>query len=186
MLRVTSLLLATVLAGTMPAGAPLQHRTLRVGVLTRRYDLVVPVHVDVHPALVIVLHGLGSTANDMERYVRFEAASGNSAVVVYPQGIRRRWNDARGTDIKGPDDIAFLRAIVTTIQARYHIDANRVFLTGMSNGGMMTLTAACEMPQITAVAAVVASLPASLQKTCAPQHPVSLFLIVGDADPIVP
>lgn len=72
------------------------------------------------------------------------------------------------------------------MERTYRVDPHRVYIAGFSNGGAMALTAACELPGIRAVAAVSEDLPASLQNTCRPQRPLSVFVIDGTDDPIVP
>jgi polyhydroxybutyrate depolymerase len=159
--------------------------TMVSGGKRRSYELYDPPHRTAHPALVLVLHGGGSTAEGMRRYVKFERASGNGAVVIYPQGVRNHWNDARGS-YPGAEDLTFLHDLVVHAERTYHTDPRRVFLTGISNGGVMSLTAACEMREVTAVAVVAANLPVSLQDSCKPAHPVSVLVINGTDDPINP
>lgn len=164
---------------------PLPVETVEADGVVRSFELVVPPQPAAHPALVVVLHGGGSSAAAMRRYVHFEDASRDAALVAYPRGIRRHWNDARG-GYPGPDDVAFLRALIVKVQARYRTDPARVDLAGISNGGVMALTAACRGLDVAAVAAVSANLPPSSQRACKPAHPVSVILVDGTADPIIP
>ncbi len=43
------------------------------------------------------------------------------------------------------DDIAYFREMVATLIVKYQIDPKRVYITGWSNGGKMTLRAVCEL-----------------------------------------
>jgi len=68
--------------------------------------------------------------------------------------------------------------------ATHHIDRHRVYVTGMSNGAMMSYTLACELSdRITAIAPVAGDLPAV---PCRPARPISVLAINGTADPLVP
>jgi polyhydroxybutyrate depolymerase len=158
---------------------------LSAGGVQRSYYAYVPPKPTAHPALVLVLHGGGATSQGQARYDRFADVVGNDAIVVYPQGIDRHWNDARDA-YAGVDDTAFLSTLIRKMESRYAIDPRRVYVAGISNGGMMALTAACVIPGIAAVAAVSANLPAPLQNACKPKDPVAVMLIDGTADPLVP
>jgi polyhydroxybutyrate depolymerase len=68
------------------------------------------------------------------------------------------------------------------------IDAEEVFVAGLSNGGHMALRLALEAPDFVAgVAAIAASLPAASNSECTPSgKAVPVLLLNGDADPISP
>lgn len=137
------------------------------------------------PALVLMLHGHGGTGDGMRRYKDFAIASGDGAVVVYPDGVNHGWNDGRD-DRNTADDIGFLHALIAKVQSQYHTDAKRVYVAGMSNGAMMGLRVACQMNEVTAVAAVAGGMPVRWKSDCRPAHPVSVLAIEGTADPLVP
>jgi polyhydroxybutyrate depolymerase len=99
----------------------------------------------------------------------------------------RGWNDCR-TDAPGnpkTDDVGFVRTVIEKIQRDYAIDPARIYVMGMSNGGMMTFHLAIEIePRIAAFAAVCASM--ADRGICPdPEHAVSTLLIDGTADPLV-
>ena len=65
------------------------------------------------------------------------------------------------------------------------VDPQRVFATGVSNGGSMVALAACELSsRITAIASVSGDY--SRQPPCRPARPVSVLEIHGTADQVVP
>jgi polyhydroxybutyrate depolymerase len=71
------------------------------------------------------------------------------------------------------------------ITEHYPIDPGRVFVTGMSNGGKMSLRLACEKADIFGAAApVIAAMPADLR--CEPAEPISILVMNGTSDPLVP
>lgn len=178
-----AILLAIACAARGAAGGTTQHVT--AGGLDRTYLVEVPPDLAPKPALLIMLHGHGGSGAQMQRYKDIGAVTGNAAVILFPDGIDRGWSDGR-TQRQGADDIAFVRALIARAQAQYHTDPKRVYVAGMSNGAMMALRIACQMPEVAAVAAVAGGLPVQWKDDCDPGHPISVFGIDGTADPIVP
>ncbi|MBK9457533.1 MAG: hypothetical protein IPO24_19130 [Bacteroidetes bacterium] len=98
----------------------------------------------------------------------------------------RYWNifGAPGT---GVDDVAFLSALIDSLDAEYNIDLNRVYSTGMSNGGFMSHALACELSnRIAAIASVTGSIDKDRMPFCDPQHNTPVMQIHGTADETVP
>ncbi len=149
--------------------------------------------------LVLVLHGGRGKAKGM-RWVtrgRWDAlADERGFTVVYPQGLGKSWNDGR-TDGLGyatrhkVDDVGFLRALIQRLVRERGVDARRVFVAGISNGGFMAQRMACEAAgtgpgSVAGVVSVTAQLSVSLHGTCRPAAPVAVALVNGSADPLVP
>ncbi|MBK6993806.1 MAG: T9SS type A sorting domain-containing protein [Lewinellaceae bacterium] len=83
--------------------------------------------------------------------------------------------------------MGFIRDLLDTLQATYNIDANRVYSTGMSNGGFMSYSLACELnDRIAAIASVTGSMIQSKLNACNPARPVPVMEIHGTADNTVP
>jgi polyhydroxybutyrate depolymerase len=159
--------------------------TLQVGTHDRHYELFVPSDTPNQP-LVIVLHGHGGTGKQMERFSKFDrVAAREQFVVAYPDGIGRGWNDGRTGVNGGADDVAFVAALIDEIAADHAIDRSRVYVTGASNGGMMTYRIGCELSdRVAAIAPVIGNLPDEL--ACTPKEPLSVLAINGTDDPLVP
>jgi polyhydroxybutyrate depolymerase len=166
----------------------LEAHTMQSGGLTRTFLAYTPA--ERGRPLVIALHGHGGDGAGQA------ALSGLLAIgqrerftLVLPDGVERGWHDAREVGVvaeRGVDDLGFLRAIITEHVAR-GADASRVFITGMSNGGFMALTAACTMADVVrAVASVAGGMAPALVANCAPSRPVAVLTVMGDADPVVP
>ena len=143
--------------------------------------------------LVIVLHGGGGNMNQVERFTGFTTyAKIEKFIVAYPQGLYTQWNDGREifqsrTHRKKTDDTGFISKMIDAIGGKYNIDKGRVYVAGISNGGFMALRLACELShKITAVAAVTATMNKYLGKTCVLKSPVSVLIINGTDDPLVP
>lgn len=186
---------AAALLPAPPASAEMQRRTLFLGDTMRDYLLFVP---DPRPSpesgipLVVALDGGGAVADMMLVYSRFnEVAAREGFAVAYPYGMNRWWNDGRlieGRTETDADDVGFIRALVADVDARVTpLDRRRIFATGISNGGFMSLRLACEAADLfAAVAPVAATMPAELGMGCRPSRPVSVIMIHGTADRQVP
>lgn len=81
-----------------------------------------------------------------------------------------------------PDDVAFLRHLVSDIETRWCIDPRRVYVTGFSRGARMTSWLACKAPDLFAAFAPVSGV----RMPCAPDRPVSVLAIHGTADDVLP
>ena len=77
--------------------------------------------------------------------------------------------------------------MIDSISADYSIDPNRVYSTGMSNGGYMSFLLACQLSsKIAAIASVAGSMTPQMYNACNPQHPTPVLQVHGDADGTVP
>ncbi|HKT58985.1 MAG TPA: PHB depolymerase family esterase [Gemmatimonadales bacterium] len=174
-------------SGMAPAGEP---RTLLVNGEARRYYLHLPPgwRPDRPSALVLVFHAGGGRARDIAPHTGFSnLADREGFVVVYPQGLRGRWNDGRGFATATHDDVGFVRALLDTLGRGLAIDPRRVYATGISNGAMFAYRLACELPgTFAAVAPVAGALPAELVTVCNHVAPVSVLAFQGTADPLMP
>src|SRR5581483_11689868 len=116
-------------------------------------------------------------------YTNFNAlASRENFAVAYPRGTNLWWNDGRLINGRGEtdsDDVGFVRALIADIDANVvRLDRRRLFATGISNGGFMSLRLACEASDLfTAIAAVGATMPAEMGARCRPAKPVAAMLI---------
>lgn len=137
--------------------------------------------------LVLAFHGYGSQGKDLANGSGFnETAERKGFVVVYPDGIERRWNPLNKF-LTGVDDVGFVPALIAHMKRVRAIDSRRVYATGVSNGGFLVQRLACESSSpIAAFASVVATLPSQLQGSCNPQTPVPILMINGTDDRKVP
>ena len=184
-LLLVGLVLLTASAVTLAASVS---ETLKSGGDLRNYWLVRPEGIEkTKPApLLMVLHGSAGSGEDMMTVTQrgFERlADKEKFVVVYPDALERRWNDQGGT----VDDVGFLLAIVDKLVADGLVDKNRVYVAGISNGGMMAQRLACEQAdRIAGIATVAGGLPTGLTGTCKPARALPVLVIHGTEDPIVP
>ena len=143
--------------------------------------------------LVIVLHGGGGRGFRMERFTGFsDLAEREYFIVAYPDGYRRNWNDGREVPQSSAhrervDDVSFISSLIDAIRERYAVDDRRIYVTGISNGGFMSMRLACELShKIAAVAVLTASVPENIMASCAPRNKVSVLIMNGTDDPLVP
>lgn len=161
------------------------------GSLNREYRLYVPASYSGAPVpLILNLHGYGSDMSQQEVYGDFRAIADTAGfIVVHPNGtfdtsFKRYWN-AYG--LSTVDDLGFLSALIDTISSSYSIDPNRIYSTGLSNGGIMSYYLACNLSsRITAIAPVAGTMTPQMKAACTPQHPTPVMHIHGTADAVVP
>ena len=168
----------------------LKTRTLKIGDIERKYILSRP-EADGPRPTIFVLHGGGMSANHAVRSTGMESlVERENLVAIYPNAFRREWNDGRKgrTGTRGnSDDVAFIRTLVATLVAEGVTDPKRIYVTGPSNGGMMTLRLVCDAADLFAAAApIIASLPVDSAAGCKPSRPVPVLVMNGTADPLVP
>jgi polyhydroxybutyrate depolymerase len=191
-------LLATVLA--LPAPALEQARKtvskeIEVGDRKRTFLLHVP------PALpkgkpvplVLAFHGGGATGAGTERLTRFsDLADREGFLVAYPDGVGKNWYDGREMDATVAhknkiDDVAFVNALIDAISKEHPVDPKRIYATGISNGGIFSHYLAANLPKrIAAIAPVVGGLADPFHQKFKPEKPVSVLIIQGKEDPLVP
>ncbi len=134
--------------------------TLDVDGAGRSYRLYKPVGLPSSAPLVVMLHGGFGSAKQAERsYGWDELADSEKFLVAYPDGYHRAWNANGGGCCgrparEGVDDIGFVRAVVADIANNVSIDPARVYVTGMSNGAIMSYTLACNTSIFAAIGVV--------------------------------
>jgi polyhydroxybutyrate depolymerase len=186
---------ATPTAGSTVGGERLaagtHRREIRVAGRARSYLVHVPASLTEGPsAVVLVFHGGGGTAENAQRMSHFDlAADRHGFVAVFPDGTGRlrdrlltfNAGNCCGTALdNGVDDVAFTRALIEDLGRALPIDRKRLFVTGMSNGGMMSYRLACEAADLFAAAAPVAG--ANNLEVCQPSMPVAVLAVHGTAD----
>jgi polyhydroxybutyrate depolymerase len=163
------------------------------GGIYRSYQIYVPAIYTGSSArpLIINMHGYTSNALQQQYYSNFmPIADTANFLMVYPNGTyssgQRFWNAGMSSALV--DDKGFISHLIDSLKLQYNIDMNAVYATGMSNGGYMSHTLACELSnRITAIASVTGSIfTTQYGSLCHPTRPVPVMQIHGTADPTVP
>ncbi|EPG75302.1 alpha/beta hydrolase family protein [Leptospira fainei serovar Hurstbridge str. BUT 6] len=141
--------------------------------------------------LVIALHGrLGSGKQIMSESKLNSIAVRETFIAVYPDGYKRSWADGRGrtpADKEQIDDVLFIESLLSYMIQNYNIDPTKVFIFGHSNGGFMTQRLLSEKGSLFKAGVSVSSqLSISVLKKHHPSLPISVAIMTGTDDPIVP
>ncbi|MFC7526552.1 alpha/beta hydrolase family esterase [Parapedobacter sp. GCM10030251] len=173
--------------------------TLTVGGRARTFNVHLPPQYgegDSLLPLVIGLHGTGGSAVQFARNYHFsEKADEAGFVAVYPNGVRsdgrlgiRTWNAGSCCDFamrENVDDVGFISALIDRLLNEYHIDTKRVYVAGMSNGGMLAYRLAAEIPEkIAAIAPVSCSMV--FDPPAEQSRPVPIIHLHSVLDEIIP
>ena len=166
-----------------------------VDIIPRTFRLFVPHSYDgSEPVpLVVGLHGKTVSANHQAWASDFNAiAEREGFLTLYPEGIDNQWNYIRGVPDGfagiGPwDDDLFLNNLLDDLSQHLNIDPNRIYVTGLSNGGFMTQRLACtQQDRYAAFASVAATGTRELPVLCEGQGLIPIMYIHGTLDAIVP
>jgi polyhydroxybutyrate depolymerase len=170
--------------------------SIEVGGLKRTYMTYVPRGLTKAAPLVVVMHGSGENAARIRAETGYgfdRLADEHGFAVVYPNSYTFDWDDCgkvgdvsvNGVNI---DDVGFLVALVDKLITEIGIDRGRVFATGVSAGGFMSIRLALEAPsRFRAVAAVSANMPTPENSKCKPVgQGTSVMIMNGTKDPLVP
>ena len=168
------------------------NETMQHDGITRSYTIYVPAsYTPGTPApIVLNFHGYTSSAFEQLYYGDFRAIADTAGfLIVVPNGTldatgTSYWNSGWGGTV---DDIGFTSALIDEIAATYSVNLDRVYSTGMSNGGFMSYTLACSLSnRIAAIASVTGSMNVGQDQTCNAVHPTPVMEIHGTADLTVP
>lgn len=159
----------------------------------RDYILYVPDNYtgEISFPLVFNFHGYTSNANDQMNYGDFRSIADTAGfLIVHPMGLMdntgtTHFNVGWGTSTV--DDLGFVDALLDSLIMDYNIDENRIYSTGMSNGGFMSYHLACNLgDRFAAIASVTGTMSPPTFADCNPSHPTPILEIHGTADFVVP
>lgn len=186
-------------SSAIPYPAGISEARITVGGVERSFLVHVPAGLTQARAMILVLHGGGGSGAQSANFfgnpqaVFRSIADREGLVAVYPNALANNWNDCRG-DAPGiasaGDDVSFFDALLTRLQSELKLDTRRTFLSGNSNGAMMSMRYALERSERVAAIAVssgnLAAAPKGGRCTTGPAAPVPILLTHGALDPIVP
>jgi polyhydroxybutyrate depolymerase len=176
---------------------------ITVNNVTRKYLIYRPTGMTSVNSVVTVLHGgggLGLGVSEIGTHplsVFRTVADTAKFLVVYPEGSldiqgNPGWNDCRRDDISGSqgDDITFLKQLNAKLMSELNINSTKMYLTGTSNGALMTYSYAFQYPEtIKAIAVSSGNLPAFPESGLCSNGstiPIPILLTHGTSDPAMP
>lgn len=159
--------------------------------------IVRPIEPAPNEPLVVALHGSNQDGAGLRRFAGYgfdRYAREAGATVVYLDGYKRNWNDARrhsdfAARRQGIDDVGFVTAAIERFTSSGEADPRRVFVLGFSAGGSMVLRLLHEIPGRLAAAAVLSAtqpVPENFLAIDAPAQAVPVVFFHGSADRLVP
>jgi polyhydroxybutyrate depolymerase len=153
----------------------------------RFYRLYVPTNPGLPLPVVFVLHGGLQTPDGIAEMTGFDDfAQRKGFIAVYPRGIGRTFNAGEccgRAQRLGVDDLGFVRDLLEHLAVHHDVDRSRVYATGISNGGLLAYRLACELPDMFAAVAPVAT---TLIGPCDPSSRVSILHTHGLQDQNIP
>ncbi|WP_334103460.1 alpha/beta hydrolase family esterase [Mesotoga prima] len=152
--------------------------------------------------VVLVFHGLFGNSNYTKNtYGMTEVGDREGFITVYPEGtgtlnsVLLSWNSgfccgyAMENDV---DDVSYIAELLGRLESVYPIDEKRVYLIGLSNGGMLVYRLMSSYPDLFAACAIVSSSPAggasedNVVMIEPPDTAIPLIVFHGMEDPIIP
>lgn len=170
---------------------------MKYGAFNREYRVFVPDNTQKPSEMVVLLHGYSDAGRLISYYTgMINLAKKENFIVVVPEGLRAKkmgpkgWNVAiccGGGWVEGADDSGFIDSLSKKIGNDHDIAVKNRFVTGFSNGAMMTQKLMMEHPDSFAAAAVFSgAIENEKGKIGKPTKPASLLLVHGEKDSTIP
>ena len=164
---------------------------MEFGGTEREYCVHFPSSQETKPMpVVIVLHGGAGNALEAEGMTGMSSkADKEEFIAVYPQGSSKlkskalTWNSGNCCGYaleKKIDDIGFMRALIEKHKKDSRVDGKRIYVTGISDGGMLTYMIGCELAdEVAAIAPVAGALN---YENCSPGKPLPIVIFHSTDD----
>jgi polyhydroxybutyrate depolymerase len=160
--------------------------------IERTATLHTPAGLRAGPAPVVIgLYGHGSTIESLRDWLHLDAtADREHFIVAYPDAVNHDWSYGRpivnpmpAVNGEPADDVGFIGQLIDTLVETKRADPARIYVTGVSRGGLMTYTIACALAdRIAAAAATITGMTEYQRQDCRPARPVPLMVVAGTMD----
>ena len=153
----------------------------RIQVQGHTYGLALSIPLTYQPSkgygLIICLHGAGFTG---DAYLeRWQARLGEDYILACPTYPAGAWFTRRAEDL--------VLATIRQVRQHYHVDPDRIFLTGMSNGGIGAwLIGMHHAPLFAGLAPMASGLDDVLMPFLANLRNTPVYIIHGEKDQVMP
>ncbi len=168
--------------------------TVKFGGLDRKYMYYIPQGYDEKAKLPVVffLHGMGASAQIGVNVLgpQYHArAERDKAIVVYPEATSKHWNDKLGGSYPLTDsvnDVGYISSLIDLFIKEFKGDPSRIYMSGSSNGGMMTYRLSVDIPEkIAALAPFVSSISNEVAEQFPRAKPIPIIITSGTADTVI-
>ena len=161
--------------------------------ITRDYILYIPANYTGTQAVPLLFnfHGYTSNAGEQMFYGDFRPIADTAGfLIVHPEGTLDGTGEPHfnvGWGGSSVDDLGFTSALIDSLLLDYNINVERIYSTGMSNGGYMSFHLACNLSnRIAAVGSVTGAMVPATMSGCNATHPTPIIQIHGTSDGTVP
>ncbi|TKS60381.1 MAG: hypothetical protein EWM72_01419 [Nitrospira sp.] len=153
----------------------------RITIRDRAYPLSIFIPLTYQPSkgygLVVCLHGAGFTGDVYLE--RWQARLGDDYLLACPTYLSGAWFSRRAEEL--------VLATIQHTRRHYHVDPDRIFLTGMSNGGIGAwLIGMHNAPLFAGIAPMASGLDGVLMPFLANLRNTPIYIIHGEKDQVMP
>jgi polyhydroxybutyrate depolymerase len=143
--------------------------------------------------MVMVLHGHGGNAeHTAKNFGWIEEAEKENFIVVFPESASLHpqvpahyLHNPLTWHHPGAGQIGYIKALIEHVQKTCAVDAKRVYCTGFSSGAWMSFNVGIQLSDKIAAIGPVCGCNTQI-RGLKMSHPVSMMLVVGGADAIMP
>jgi polyhydroxybutyrate depolymerase len=184
------LLLFFFISSTLQADSPkLVYKFLTLGNQKRDWWEYVPISCSNKECpLVFAFTGGESSADRLDDDVKLTSVSEkNEFIIVFPNAVNKQWADGRSETATNLEDLSFFDKLIEEMRKLHKVDGNKIFATGLADGGLFAFKLACDRSEvIAAIAPVAANMASELVDKCNPTRAVPIINFVGTEDKFIP
>ena len=188
MRKLFTLFLTALTCASMTAAQFNGLKSLTTGGKSRQYFLYVPDNLPANQPLIISCHGMNQDYNYQKEQTRWPAIADTAMfVVAYPVGIAGTvWGQPfeTGWNLDDMTDVNFMLDLVAAVQAEYHIDPTRVYMSGFSLGGAFVYYVANKAANAFAAFAPISGYNLMVNNTST-TRPVPIVHVHGTSDNVM-